>query len=214
MKKFSNMMVLFFTFLIAVFFISCDLSQVTNQTPVSGDYIVENLNQTAGSVTAVRIMARDGKSPGRISVIYYAGEAAIPQRAGTYAVIFNVAAASGWNEALGLSAGNLIVTAASSGPNNGLDWGDPLSYVPAESGLRGTMWESTSNDYTISFSSDGNSVTTRAAANATYTNITYFRRSDGTQRVVVTRAFTATDGMFIAADGNTLTYGGRTFTKI
>jgi formylglycine-generating enzyme required for sulfatase activity len=83
-----------------------------NQTPVAGDYTIGKLNQTAGSVTAVTITANSGKSPGAVSNIRYAGSTAIPQTAGTYAVTFDVAAATGWNAATNLSAGNLTVHAA------------------------------------------------------------------------------------------------------
>jgi len=85
--------------------------ETTKQTPVAGDYTFCNLNQTAGSVTAVTITRKSGKSTGAVS-IKYAGSATIPQTAGTYAVTFDVAAASGWNPASGLVAGNLIVNPA------------------------------------------------------------------------------------------------------
>jgi len=80
-----------------------------NQTPVAGDYDVSgNLAQTAGSVTAVTVTAKEGKSPGAVTVLYN-GSATIPQTAGSYPVTFNVAAATGWNAASGLSAGTLEV---------------------------------------------------------------------------------------------------------
>jgi len=80
-----------------------------NQTPVAGDYTFGNLSQTAGSVTAVTITPKSGKSLGTISNIKYANSVTIPQTAGNYAITFDVAAAIGWNEASGLSAGNLVV---------------------------------------------------------------------------------------------------------
>ena len=93
-----------------IFFASClDPYIDTTKTPVSGDYVVGNLNQAPGSVTAVTITAKSGKSPGTVSNIRYANNTAIPQEAGTYAVTFDVAAASGWNAAAGLAAGNLVV---------------------------------------------------------------------------------------------------------
>jgi len=79
------------------------------QTPVAGDYTIGNLAQTAGNVTAVTIMAQAGKSPGVVSNILYSGSAAIPQTVGSYPVTFDVAAATGWNAASGLSAGTLTV---------------------------------------------------------------------------------------------------------
>jgi uncharacterized repeat protein (TIGR02543 family) len=82
---------------------------VVNQTPVASDYTFGNTNQMAGSVTAVSITANSGKSPGSVGNIRYAGNTAIPQTVGTYAVTFDVAAATGWNAATNLSAGNLTV---------------------------------------------------------------------------------------------------------
>jgi uncharacterized protein YndB with AHSA1/START domain len=89
-----------------------------NQTPVSADYTIGNLNQTAGSVTAVTITPKSGKSTGTVTIYYegtgtttYAKNSTPPTAAGTYAVTFNVAAASGWNAANGLSAGTLTIDA-------------------------------------------------------------------------------------------------------
>jgi len=79
------------------------------QTPVASDYEIGNMNQTAGSVIAVTIAAKSGKSPGIISNIRYNGSTEIPQSIGTYPVVFDVAAATDWNSVTGLSAGNLIV---------------------------------------------------------------------------------------------------------
>jgi hypothetical protein len=81
-----------------------------NKTPIADDYIFGNRNQTAGNVTAVTITAKDGKSPGAVSNIRYNNNIAIPQTEGTYAVTFDVAAATGWNAAAGLSAGTLVVS--------------------------------------------------------------------------------------------------------
>jgi hypothetical protein len=105
--------------LIAAFFATCDLFEDgdTNQTqtPVAADYTFGKLSQTAGSVTPVSITAKEGKSPGATTIYYqsatYTKNTTPPQAAGTYAVTFDVAQASGWNKAEGLSAGNLVVTA-------------------------------------------------------------------------------------------------------
>jgi len=93
----------------------------TNQTPVASDYDIANLTQTAGSVTAVTITPKAGKSSGAIT-IKYAGSTTIPQTAGTYAVTFDVAAASGWNAATGLSAGTLTITLSGGGSNPPTTW--------------------------------------------------------------------------------------------
>jgi len=85
---------------------------VTNRTPVASHYTFGNISQSAGIVTAVTITPNAGASPGAVQNIRYAGSTTPPQAAGTYAVTFDVAAATaqGWNGAAGLSAGNLTVT--------------------------------------------------------------------------------------------------------
>jgi len=88
----------------------------TNQTPVDFDYDISNLTQTAGSVTAVTVTAKEGKSSGERTIYYegigptsYAKSTTVPQTAGSYTVTFDVAAADGWNAATGLFAGTLRV---------------------------------------------------------------------------------------------------------
>ena len=109
----KNATPLFWVMIFIFLILSCDngLSPVkdTNRTPSSSDYTFGNLHQTAGSVIAVTITVNIGKSPGSITNIRYNDSLAIPQVAGIYPVTFDVAAATGWNEASGLSAGNLIV---------------------------------------------------------------------------------------------------------
>jgi len=83
---------------------------VANQTPTAADYTIGKLTQTAGSVTAVTITPKSGKSTGAVT-IYYAKSKTLPMAAGTYAVTFDVAAAAGWNAAAGLSAGTLTINA-------------------------------------------------------------------------------------------------------
>jgi len=90
-----------------------------DQTPVSGDYDIGNLTQPAGSVTAVIITPRTGRSSGARTIYYegtgsttYARTTTVPASGAsgsTYAVTFDVAAATGWNAATGLSAGTLTV---------------------------------------------------------------------------------------------------------
>ena len=84
-----------------------------NGTPIAADYNIGNLNQTAGSVTAVIITAKSGKSTGT-RTIYYDGNTVIPQAQGEYTVTFDVAAATGWNAVAGLFAGTLIVNSGNS----------------------------------------------------------------------------------------------------
>jgi len=96
---------------------TCDLDPTGNQTPVVADYDIPNLSQPAGSIAAVTITPKAGKSGGARTVYYegispttYTKSTTLPTvcTAGTtYTVTFDVAAASGWNEAKGLYAGVL-----------------------------------------------------------------------------------------------------------
>ena len=81
---------------------------VQNQSPVASDFIVGNLTQTAGNVTAVTITPQTGKSTGTITV-FYNGSTALPTNVGTYPITFNVAATTGWNAVNGLNGGTLTI---------------------------------------------------------------------------------------------------------
>jgi hypothetical protein len=79
------------------------------QTPVANDFDVSGLTQIhTGSPCTVNITPKSGKSPGAITV-YYNGSTAAPSAVGTYTVTFDVAAATGWNRATGLVAGQLSI---------------------------------------------------------------------------------------------------------
>jgi hypothetical protein len=87
-----------------------------NQTPKAGDYNISGLAQPLGSVNHVTITPKTGKSSGQITRYYegtggttYAKSATLPTAAGSYIVTFDVAAATGWNEAKALSAGTLTI---------------------------------------------------------------------------------------------------------
>ena len=80
-----------------------------NQTPVVSNYEIANLVQAPGVIIAVTITAKSDSSPGAISNIRYAGNTAVPQTNGIYAVYFDVAAATGWNAGADIFAGNLMV---------------------------------------------------------------------------------------------------------
>ena len=82
-------------------------------TPVASDFTIGNLNQIAGSVTAVTITPNAGKSQGAIT-IYYNGSTAIPQTPNNYTVTFDVAAdmANNFTAATGLEGGTLVVNPA------------------------------------------------------------------------------------------------------
>jgi len=126
-----------------------------NQTPVAGDYDIGNLTQTEGSITAVTVTAKAGKSPGTVTVLYD-GSATIPQTAGSFAVTFNVAAATGWNAASGLSAGTLTVntnpsTNPSTNPNTSTT-ADPAVTWPA--GLTALYGQTLSDISLASYTND------------------------------------------------------------
>jgi len=85
---------------------------IINQNPLASDFIIGNLNQTVGNVTAVTITPKAGKTNGTITVLYN-GSTALPSTAGTYTVTFNVAASTGWNAVNGLAGGTLTVASLS-----------------------------------------------------------------------------------------------------
>ena len=81
-----------------------------NQTPTADDFNIGNLSQNVGSVTAVTITPKGGKTTGAVSNIKYNGNATLPTAEGSYPVTFDVAAATGWNAATNLSAGTLWIS--------------------------------------------------------------------------------------------------------
>jgi len=98
------------TAIFALSLIGCDDSNNgnNNSTPTADDFVIGNLSQIQGSVTAVTITPKEGKSSGAIT-IYYTGSTTLPLIVGTYPVTFDVAAATGWNAVNGLSAGTLTI---------------------------------------------------------------------------------------------------------
>jgi len=85
---------------------------VNPPTPVASDYDIGNLTQTVGSITAVEITPKTGKSGGDITLIYYDGAPVLPTTIGTYTVTFDVDAdLPNWSAATGLPAGTLSVVA-------------------------------------------------------------------------------------------------------
>ena len=90
-------------------------SNVSNQTPVASDFNIGNLTQTVGSVIAVTITPKTGKSNGEVTILYN-GSTTLPSTVGTYTVTFNVAAATGWNAANGLAGGTLTINASNETP--------------------------------------------------------------------------------------------------
>jgi len=80
-----------------------------NQTPIADDFIINNLSQIVGSVTAVTITPKANKTTGAIT-IYYDGVTLLPEIIGSYTVTFDVTASEGWNEVTGLFGGVLIIS--------------------------------------------------------------------------------------------------------
>jgi len=121
MKKLFNVSgIIFAAAIIVCAMAACELlnpeTPQSDQTPVAGDYDVGNLTQSVGSVTAVTISPRSGKSTGARTIHYagtgsttYANSTTLPTAAGTYTVTFDVAAVTGWKAATGLYAGTLTI---------------------------------------------------------------------------------------------------------
>ncbi|MDR0495672.1 MAG: leucine-rich repeat domain-containing protein [Treponema sp.] len=90
-------------------------------TPTAADFDISGLSQVFdGSAKAVNISPKPGKSSGKITTYYegiggtsYTKKTAAPSAIGAYAVTFDVAAATGWNAATGLSAGTLAINVPS-----------------------------------------------------------------------------------------------------
>ena len=95
-------------------------SKPTVQTPAATDFIISGLSRVYDGVEkTVSITPASGKSTGALTIRYegadgttYPVSTAAPINAGAYNVTFDVAAASGWKAASGLSAGKLTVSKA------------------------------------------------------------------------------------------------------
>jgi len=78
-------------------------------TPTAEDFEISGLTQEYdGSPKTVTITRKEGKSTGTITVKYN-GSTTMPSDVGTYTVTFDVAAATNFNAASGLSAGSLTI---------------------------------------------------------------------------------------------------------
>jgi len=87
----------------------------TTSTPIASDFTITGLSQIYdGSAKEVAIAPKHGKSTGTIT-IYYDGNTTAPSAKASYTVTFDVAAATGWNAASGLSAGTLTIAEQISG---------------------------------------------------------------------------------------------------
>jgi hypothetical protein len=92
---------------------NCDCEPCDLVTPIADDYTVTGTGSFTydGSAKAVSVTAKNGKSPGNITILYN-GNTAQPVNAGTYTVTFNIAAAAGFNAVNGLAAGSITITRA------------------------------------------------------------------------------------------------------
>ena len=104
-------------------FAGCDSSSngdggSQDQIPTAADFVIGNLSQTEGNVTAVTITPNNGKSSGTIT-IYYNSSKALPTQSGSYTVTFDVAGVTGWKAATGLSAGTLVIGPKGDGGEEG-----------------------------------------------------------------------------------------------
>jgi len=82
------------------------------QTPTAADFNISGTGTFThdGTAKAVTVTAKEGKTSGAVTVKYN-GNTTAPSAVGTYTVTFDVAAATDWNAASGLSAGTLIINA-------------------------------------------------------------------------------------------------------
>jgi hypothetical protein len=122
------------------------ITDPNKQDPVAGDYGIDGLTQTVGSVSAVTVTPKSGKSAGTRTVYYegtedttYTKSETLPSVVGTYAVTFDVAAVTGWNAASGLVAGTLVISDPPKNymsGNDALDWGNSTTASVLTLGLQ------------------------------------------------------------------------------
>ena len=91
----------------------------TDNYPTHYDFDIKNLSQTSDSIRAVTITRKYGKSGGAVTIYYtgtggttYARSTTMPTATGDYVVTFDVAKATGWKAATGLSAGTLTIVSS------------------------------------------------------------------------------------------------------
>jgi fibronectin type 3 domain-containing protein len=91
----------------------------TTQTPTAADFTISGTGTVYfdGDYKSATVTPKSGKTTGAVTVYYegtgsteYEKKVTAPYGFGTYAVTFDVAAATSWNEASGLSAGTLTVS--------------------------------------------------------------------------------------------------------
>jgi hypothetical protein len=122
-------------------------------TPTAADFNIGNLSQIKNNgITSVTITPKPDKSSGAVTIYYvgtggttYAKSTTLPTNIGSYAVTFDVAAASGWKAANGLSAGTFTIR---------------LLYVSELSAyLSGKPFNNKENSYSIEINIDENDFT-------------------------------------------------------
>jgi uncharacterized repeat protein (TIGR02543 family) len=87
---------------------------IDNPTPAAGDYTISGIGTFTydGSTKTASVTRKENASTGAVTVLYNGTATPTPVNAGTYTVTFNVTAATGWNAANGLSAGNIVINKA------------------------------------------------------------------------------------------------------
>jgi len=108
-RKFSVVIVVIIA--ITFSFIACVTGNGDNDlTPTVTDFDISGTGTFTynGNPKTVTITPKAGKSQGVIT-IYYNGTITAPSAVGTYAVTFNIEAATGWNAVSGLTAGTIII---------------------------------------------------------------------------------------------------------
>jgi hypothetical protein len=93
-----------------------------------------------------------------------------------------------------------------------------IPYIPADSGLLGTLWDiNDSNPYQALIISDDGFTFARIGTNSgTYQLLSYWKGSDSTVIQLLIPGSPSTDGRFarIGISGNTLTWNSTTLTKL
>jgi len=111
-----------------------DPKRAVNHDPVAEDFVINgHLAIYDGTAKTISITPKAGKSTGQRTTFYegtsptiYAKSATGPSAVGSYTVTFNIAAVQGFNEALGLSAGTLVISPKTDDPDDPIDPFDPV----------------------------------------------------------------------------------------
>ena len=186
--------VIMFTIL---FLTGCDLPPVLEgvlQTPEAEDYNIIGTGTFTydGSPRIVSVTPREGKSSGLVTV-KYKGDTTPPSEIGEYTVTFDVAAAHGWDEAVGLSAGTLVINAPTAPGRLEHYWVDQHEKLVTTSG--GAVTIAAGSDLAITAQSSGYIV------KQWYLNGVTIDQTGNTYNFSSTTAGKHTVGLFVEKDG-------------